>query len=248
MLNFFLVILVFASVSSQLNAANFKVSIAVMGDHATGKTALIRRYFESRYRPQEVTMVGVDLHFGKRKIGDDAVTVAVWESPGITRFLNIFLPNLSQVEGVLYIYDATDRDSVHKLKVIKRVVDRYLGEKKMPVMLVAAKTDSAEKIVSFEEGDELARAMTAMFFEVSALTADNVNEAFDALLTKIIEEKKEGAQIEVNDKGLKSEVKQKPFSTKFLHTSSNNRRGSARFSKIQPTINDPFADGSFSIN
>ena len=58
--------------------------------------------------------------------------------------------------------------------------------KDFKILLVGNKSDLKERLVSFEDGRALAAGYEINFYETSALKNKNINEAFNNILTEII--------------------------------------------------------------
>jgi Ras-related protein Rab-2A len=90
------------------------------------------------------------------------------------------------------VYDITRRDTFNHLT---RWLDEALqnGNKNMTIMLIGNKSDLDHKRqVSTEEGEQFAKEHGLIFFETSAKTASNVEEAFLQTANKIYEKLQSG--------------------------------------------------------
>ena len=87
--------------------------------------------------------------------------------------------------GALLAYDISNRKSFeHVQKWLDEL--RMHADKNMIVMLVGNKCDlSSHRVVSIEEGKDLAQVEDLFFMETSALDSTNVESAFIALLSQI---------------------------------------------------------------
>lgn len=86
------------------------------------------------------------------------------------------------------MYDVSRRETFDNLKEIwLREVEMYSGGGSVVKMLVANKVDMETRGVSKEEGQELARSLGTIFFECSAKTKVGVQNAFEELNLKILD-------------------------------------------------------------
>jgi GTPase SAR1 family protein len=86
------------------------------------------------------------------------------------------------------VYDVSRRETFDNLKEIwLREVEMYSGGGSVVKMLVANKVDMETRGVSKEEGQELARSLGTIFFECSAKTKVGVQNAFEELNLKILD-------------------------------------------------------------
>ena len=86
------------------------------------------------------------------------------------------------------MYDVSRRETFDNLKEVwLREVEMYSGGGKVVKMLIANKVDMETRAVSKQEGQELARSLGTIFFECSAKTKVGVQNAFEELNLKILD-------------------------------------------------------------
>lgn len=166
-----------------------------------GKTSLVMRYTDSSFDSERLSTIGIDF---KKKVvqfeGED-IHVQIWDTAGQERFHTItaglfplllfllfFYTNLETsayyrgIDAVMLVYDVTQRLSfTHITKWVKDVESK--SQSKVNMVLVANKSDLQDvRAVTSEEGQHLAREYGIDFFEASAKTGVNVNEAFHKLV------------------------------------------------------------------
>lgn len=86
---------------------------------------------------------------------------------------------------MLLVYDITNLQSFEKINYFRQDFENY-SEGKLPMILVANKSDSRDRQVTTEQGSELAKILSIPFVECSALTGAQVNKIFEILLEEII--------------------------------------------------------------
>ena len=69
--------------------ANLK--ILVLGEQSVGKTALLNRYFDNKFREIFITTIGIDYRIGYVQYGPNQIvsSITVWDTAGAQRFRNI---------------------------------------------------------------------------------------------------------------------------------------------------------------
>lgn len=109
------------------------------------------------------------------------ISLALWDTSGQERFSALRKRYYQGANGVIFVYDITRPESYRHIEKrwipeVNEVLEDYVPA------LWGTKADLADqRVVSKNSGDRLARRMQAYFFETSALSGINVNEAFMSL-------------------------------------------------------------------
>ena len=110
----------------------------------------------------------------------------IWDPAGQERFKNITASYYRGGNGVLVVYDITDRDSFENLNSWLIEIEKN-ANKNVYKLLIGNKSDLEEKRkVTYQEGKDFATSNGMQFIETSAKTASKVQEAFELLTQEII--------------------------------------------------------------
>jgi len=85
----------------------------------------------------------------------------------------------------LLVYDVTDKDSFSNIRVWMRNIDQHANEAVVKVLLGNKMDMPEKKLVKYEEGAALAKEFDIQFFETSAKSNVNVDEAFTTIARAI---------------------------------------------------------------
>ena len=167
----------------------FPLKVIVIGDTCVGKTNFIFRFVENRFSVNYVSTVGFDyrskiitLPKSKKK-----VKLQIWDTAGQERY-NAVNKNLFQkVQGVIIMYDITNRASFENINKWLYLLSQNVSDKAK--ILVGSKLDLSEekRIVTEEEGQNLADKNNMPFYETSSKTGENVEKIFFTLAQNIYE-------------------------------------------------------------
>ena len=114
------------------------------------------------------------------------VTLQIWDPAGQERFKNITASYYRGGNGILVVYDITDRESFNNLNSWLIEIEKS-ANKNVYKMLIGNKCDVEEKrAVTYQEGKDFADSNGMKFIETSAKTCQQVNEAFETLTQEII--------------------------------------------------------------
>ena len=161
-------------------------TLSLVHDTNAGSTELLIRYVEG-HCTQDVRRTSCLSHF----ICQYADTrFAFWDTPGQHRMAPLIENMLSRpvLSGAAVVVDVTDMNSLGETKFWKKVVDRSSLRSPLPAILLANKCDLVDqRKISAEALAELAEELVCFaYMEVSALTGQNVKEAFHMLFDKAL--------------------------------------------------------------
>lgn len=114
-----------------------------------------------------------------------SVTLQIWDTAGQERFRTITTSYFRGAQGILLVYDVTDRRSFESIRnwinQIQQHADVHVNK-----ILVGNKCDMLdEKVVSTTEGQKLAAEFGIPFWECSAKTDINVDQSFQGLAAAV---------------------------------------------------------------
>lgn len=109
----------------------------------------------------------------------------IWDTAGQERFKTITSSYYRGAHGVIVVYDVNDRKSFKNVEKWIKDIECY-GSENISKVLVGNKSDvEVKKAVTYDEGKELADQLGLKFLETSAITAQNVEQVFIALVSEI---------------------------------------------------------------
>ncbi|ORZ41493.1 ras family-domain-containing protein [Catenaria anguillulae PL171] len=171
------------------DAYDFLLKFLIIGAAGTGKSCLLHRFIEGKFKHNSSHTIGVE--FGSKivPIGNHKVKLQVWDTAGQERFRSVTRSYYRGAAGALLVFDITSRESFGTLG--NWLSDaQTLASPDIFILMVGHKSDlSAERQVSYEEASRFAQENGLVYLEASALSGENVDEAFfkcaRTILTKI---------------------------------------------------------------
>ena len=110
----------------------------------------------------------------------------IWDPAGQEKFKIITASYYRGVNGVLVVYDITDRDSFDNLNFWLIEIEKN-ANKNVYKLLIGNKCDLEDKRkVTYQEGKDFATSNGMQFIETSAKADTKVKDAFEMLTQKII--------------------------------------------------------------
>lgn len=157
---------------------DIQIKLLMIGDSGVGKTCLLLRYANDSFSPTFITTIGIDFKIKNIDIDGTKIKLQIWDTAGQERFRTITTSYFRGAQGILLVYDVTDRRSFESIRnwisQIQQHADVHVNK-----LLVGNKCDMLdEKVVSTEEGEKLAKEFGIPFYECSAKNDINVDESF----------------------------------------------------------------------
>ena len=164
---------------------DMQIKLLMIGDSGVGKTCLLLRYANDSFSPTFITTIGIDFKIKNIEIDDKRVKLQIWDTAGQERFRTITPSYFRGAQGIVLVYDVTDRRSFESIRnwisQIQQHADVHVNK-----ILVGNKCDMLdEKVVSTEEGQKLASEFGMQFWETSAKNDVNVEQSFQSIAKSV---------------------------------------------------------------
>ena len=167
------------------------IKLLLIGDSSVGKTNFVFRFVDNRFQTVHLTTIGFDF---KSKIvtlpnSKKTLKLQIWDTAGQERYMSLNQNLFLKVHGVILMYDISNRDSFDHLTKWLDLIKDAIND--IPIVLVGNKIDKEEeRLVSYNEGEQLAKELNISFFESSGKENKNVKEPFYSLCEEIINKMK----------------------------------------------------------
>uniref|UniRef100_A0A2K6NUB0 Calcium release activated channel regulator 2A n=1 Tax=Rhinopithecus roxellana TaxID=61622 RepID=A0A2K6NUB0_RHIRO len=151
--------------------------IVFVGNSAVGKTSFLRRFCEDRFSPGMAATVGIDYRVKTVNVDDSQVALQLWDTAGQERYRCITQQFFRKADGVIVMYDLTDKQSFLSVRRWLSSVEEAVGDR-VPVLLLGNKLDNEkEREVPRGLGEQLAKDNNLIFYECSAYSGHNTKES-----------------------------------------------------------------------
>ena len=167
------------------------IKLGCLGDSTVGKTFLTKKFVDDITNTEStLSTIGNEYYITKRNLSDgNQYKIIIYDTAGQEKFRSLSLNSIRHCDGVILMYDITNRNSFDSIsKWVKDIYD--VKEENFPLILIGNKYDLKDhRQVSEKEGLETAEKYKTLYFETSALEGINVEKSIDELLNKIISKK-----------------------------------------------------------
>ncbi len=167
----------------------FTWKIVVLGDGSVGKTSLVSFYTKRTF--QEFYMPTIGAQFSIKEVTLDENTTAkvfLWDVAGQSKFSMIRKMFYEKAAAAIFVFDVSNKASFESIETWKKDLVEVLGNN-FPSAMIANKID-LEHQVTMEEGFERAADLGMAYYETSAKTGQNVDDAFTNVLLLLLDRMK----------------------------------------------------------
>ncbi|EAS04018.2 Ras family small GTPase (macronuclear) [Tetrahymena thermophila SB210] len=155
-----------------------------------GKSCIVLQASENKFKDEHDKTIGVEFLNKIIQYDNKIFKLSIWDTAGQSRFRSIVFCYFEKAQGVILVYDITNRESFLNIsEFIQKCRERTRSY--VPLILVGNKFDLEQnRQVSYTEGENFAKKHDLFFFEVSAYTGYNIDELFNKITELVYENQK----------------------------------------------------------
>lgn len=159
--------------------------ICLLGGFAVGKTSLIRRFVTGMFSELYQTTIGVTIEKKTLLVGEQDVTLMIWDLYGEDDFQKMRESYLRGSSGYILVADGMRRSTLETAEALHQLAQSTLGP--VPFMLIVNKADQLKEWEIDEAALARLRHKGWLIFTGSAKTGDGVPELFMRLTQTLLE-------------------------------------------------------------
>ncbi len=165
--------------------AAYSFKFVIVGNHEVGKTSLIRQFVERKFSHDYRATIGLNIFAHNFDFQGNELNLQLWDIGAQQYFKRFRRIYYNGAEAAFVVFDLTNRNSFEKVQDWYEEINELIDEKNIPIVLVGNKDDLAEqRVISTSEGEALAKSLSENgieYIETSALTGNNVKDAFELI-------------------------------------------------------------------
>ncbi|KAJ5075967.1 ras and ef-hand domain-containing protein [Anaeramoeba ignava] len=157
------------------------LKLLVIGNSMVGKSSILLRYCDGEFNDDLSTTIGVDFRFKTLEVTGKPIKLQIWDTAGQERFRTITGTYYRKADGIMVVYDITNEESFKQISTWFKEIKKH-APPNVAKILVANKIDLQQsRVISQQQGQELAKSYNCSFFEVSAKSGEGVEKSFENL-------------------------------------------------------------------
>ena len=164
---------------------DYLYKVIFIGDSDTGKSSLSQRIAHDSFNPTYIDTIGVDFFIKYIKISGKIIKLQMWDTAGADRFRSITKSYYKGSNIIFLVYDVANLNSFENIKKWMKDIEENLIEK-VYIVLVGNKCDSLDRVITEEEGINLAKEYKIDFLETSAKNDKNIFELLYHGINKLL--------------------------------------------------------------
>ena len=192
------------SESEQENKYEYIFKIILIGSSGVGKSSLLQRYIQKVFNESYASTIGVDFFMKSINIGEKSIKLQLWDTAGTEKFRSITTGYYRGADAAFVVFDLSAKSSYN---AVGEWIENYYKYKnpdsEKNVVLIGNKVDLVDKReVTKEEAEEYVKANNIFYFETSAKEGNNVEECFNFIAEKLLEQyenKKDNEEVKRKD-------------------------------------------------
>ena len=184
------------------------LNIMLLGDASVGKTSFIIKYTDNCFQEVYLSTIGIDFKEKEVMIEGEKYKLLLYDTTGQEKFKSLAFNIIKNSNGIILMYDITDIESFNSITEWIKSVKERKGDN-FPLLLIGNKIDLEDKrLISKEEGEDLAFKYNIPFFEVSNKNGINIDEAC-LTLVKAILNNNEDIELKLDTSALSKDIAKK---------------------------------------
>ncbi len=161
------------------------LKILLVGDTCVGKTSILSKYIDDIFEENHISTIGVEYKVKSIIINGIKINLRIWDSSGQDRFRSITQSFFRNADGILFIFDLTEKKTFEGVK--QWLIDSEYYDLNIKKILVGNKVDLVEKRkVDKVIIDNFVKKIQLKYYEMSAKDGTNIDNTFRELAEMIL--------------------------------------------------------------
>ena len=167
-----------------------KFKILIIGDSIVGKTSMLLKYVDNRFPETHIATIGAEYKIKTLTTDKYKINLNIWDTAGQERFRAITKSFFNNANGIIFVYDITDKKTFDNVK--NWIKDsEYYGQFESVLCGNKVDLEKEKRQVKFDTLKEFGLKKKMEVFETSAKDGTNLEQAFQKLADLIVKSKSE---------------------------------------------------------
>ena len=123
------------------NDEELKFKVLLLGNSEVGKTSMLRRFCDDTFEQDSLSTIGIDARTKLINHNNKKIKLDIWDTAGQERFLSITKNTYKGSDGIILIYDLTNKESFKNINTWLKGISENIDINKTCFVLVGNKCD-----------------------------------------------------------------------------------------------------------
>jgi len=181
------------------SGGKYHLKFIIVGDHLVGKSSILRRFVENKFSTDYRATIGLNVMTHSIEFYGNEIIFALYDVGAQEFFKRFRKTYYTGAQAAFIVFDLTNKTSFENVRSWLNEIQEILGKKDLPIVIVGNKMDLVnERNIKYEEAVQLVSQLAKeydieglSYIETSALTGENINDAFNLIAYHYIVKNKE---------------------------------------------------------
>ncbi|MCK4370787.1 MAG: GTP-binding protein [Candidatus Lokiarchaeota archaeon] len=176
----------------------YRFKFVIIGDHEVGKTSLVRRFVESKFSLDYRATIGLNILSHSIEFFGNRIVYSLWDVGAQQYFKRFRQTYYLGAQAAFIVFDLTNRETFENIKEWYGELENFIGGRDIPLIIIGNKIDlEDQRVIDYQDGVNLVNELSQKpnikisYIETSALSGENVEDAFTLIAYHYISKSKE---------------------------------------------------------
>ena len=184
----------------------YRFKFVILGNHQVGKTSLVRRFVDNKFSHDYRATIGLNILSHSMEFFGNNIVYSLWDVGAQMYFKRFRKTYYLGAQAAFIVFDLTNKESFEKVNEWYDELETFIGGREIPFIIIGNKSDlKDQRVVTYQEGVQLVNELSKKsniqisYIETSALSGENVEDAFTLIAYHYISRSKEEEENRVKD-------------------------------------------------
>jgi small GTP-binding protein len=176
----------------------YRFKFIIIGDHEVGKTSLVRRFVEAKFSTDYRATIGLNILSHNIEFYGNRIVYSLFDIGAQSFFARFRQTYYLGAQAAFIVFDLTKKESFDNIMKWYDELEKFIDQRKIPLIIIGNKTDLRDqRQISYQNGVDLVSELSknvnlkASYIETSALSGENVEDAFTLIAYHYISQSKQ---------------------------------------------------------
>lgn len=184
----------------------YRFKFVIIGNHEVGKTSLVRRFVENKFSHDYRATIGLNILSHSIEFFGNRIIYSLWDVGAQQYFKRFRQTYYLGAQAAFIVFDLTNRESFENVKEWYGELENFIGGREIPIIIIGNKIDlEDQRVIDYQDGVNLVSDLSQKpnikisYIETSALSGENVEDAFTLIAYHYISKSKEDEEERVKN-------------------------------------------------